>query len=87
MTRRQREIERLGGIPYTSPDRPEETGVLRPENHAEIHEPTEVTATFGYDRDGRLDEQELTVHTPGVELTDGVRRAASRSDKILTFEF
>lgn len=78
MTRRQRRIERLGGIPDTSPEQPKERGVLEPEDHGCIDKVVEVTATFYYDHKNRINDQRLEVETPGVELTDDIRRAASR---------
>jgi hypothetical protein len=89
-SRRERQIERLGGIPDVGPD-PEETAVavLQPENHAEIDEPVEVEASIRYDSEGRVEygSQELEILTPGVELTDEIRRAASRCDRLGIYEY
>jgi len=76
MTRRQRQLERLGGYPDTSPPNPKEYALLREEDYEFLEQDVDLTAEFHYS-DGRLYDQELTVETPGVELTDQIRHAAT----------
>jgi len=76
MNRRERQLERLGGYPDTSPSNPKEYALLRAEDYDFLDQDVDWTAEFYYS-DGHISDQELTVETPGVALTDKIRRAAS----------
>jgi len=89
-SRTERQLERLGGYPDIGPA-PEETqtAVLHPEDHAEIDQPIEVEASIRYDSKGRVKSgsQELEVLTPDVELTDEIRYAANRCERLEIYEY
>lgn len=88
MTRRQRQIERLGGIPDTSPSPDTEIGVLEPTEDNEIDEKIEVVATFKWS-DGRISDQTLEAYgvesDEDLEVTDEIRYAAT--DQLDRYEF